>query len=94
MKVSPITLAAGVLFGVVVWIVTTYGVSRLLDDIIPGHPSDPMQWWLPGAAVGVVAAIVIAGVRRTATVAVTAGLTFGFGLLAWQVVWAVVQGME
>ena len=92
MAVNRIRLAVGVPLGVVVWIVSTYGVSRLLDD--SGGPIDPMRFWWAGAVAGVVAAIVIAGVKRTAAVAVTAGLTLCGGLVAWQVVWAVVQGLE
>ena len=96
-----VRFAVGVLVGVVVWIVSSYGLSRLLgepnfpqslDDIARGY--EPQIWWWAGAVVGVVAAIVVAGVRRAAAVAVTAGLTLGAGLLAWQVVWGVVSGME
>jgi len=98
---NPIRLAVGVLLGAVVWIVSSYGMSRLvgatnfpqsLDDIARGY--DPQEWWWAGAVVGVVAALVVAGARRAAAVALTAGLTLGAGLLAWQVVWAGVQGFD
>ena len=98
---NPIRLAVGVLLGAVVWIVSSYGVSRLvgasnfpqsLDEIARGY--DPQGWWWAGAVAGVVTALVVAGARRAAAVALTAGLALGAGLLAWEVVWAGVQGFE
>jgi hypothetical protein len=97
---SPTRLAVGVLLGVIVWLASAYGMSRLVgannfaqsfNDIARGYDS---QWWWAGAVAGVVTAVVEAGARRTAAAAVAAGLTLGAGLLAWQVVWAFVSGME
>ena len=97
---SPIRLARGVLLGVVVWIASAYGVSRLvgaanfpqsLDEIARGID---FTWWWAGAVAGVVASIVTAGARRAAAAALTAGLTLGAGLLAWQLVWAYVRSFD
>jgi len=98
--VRPTRLARGVLLGVVVWIASAYSTSRLvgatnfpqsLDGITLGND---FTWWWAGAVAGVLTAIVTAGTRRIAAVAVTAGLTVGFGLLAWQVVWAYARSFE